>query len=97
MPRLQVLVDGQPMYDGDVPQWTLPTMPTSFPDALNSNGSPTTPLARIMFIRALLELFKGLLIQHGATGLTTPQVTVNTDTTDQFTLTVTTPLGHTRA
>lgn len=59
MPRLQVLVDGQTRYEGDVPESYLPQQPSMFPRALGAPGMQTaapTPLAKLMMLTALINL-----------------------------------------
>lgn len=97
MPHLQVLVDGETRYDGDVPEWTLPSRPEYFPAALQAEGdpsAPTTPLARLFLITALIELMRATLIRHPRLGLREDSVTVKTGAPGQFTLTVSSPVGQ---
>lgn len=96
MPHLTVLIDGQESFSGDVPEWTLPSRPEFFPAALQAEGNPnapTTPLARLFLITALIELMRATLINHPRLGLRPDAVTITTGTPGQFTLTVASPVS----
>ena len=62
MPHLEVLVDGEPRFTGEVPEHYLPSNPELFPQALGvDNTAPPTPLARLMMLTALTELLRRTL------------------------------------
>jgi hypothetical protein len=62
MPKLTVLVDDETAFEGQVPQWTLPTYPEQFPNALQSQpGMKPPPLAKLMMLTALIEVFRRAL------------------------------------
>lgn len=59
MAHLQVIVDGQTKYDGDVDDVILPSRPELFPDALRATAGQTpSPLARLTMLTALIEVFR---------------------------------------
>lgn len=91
MPWLEVWVEGDKRFAGDVPEWTLPSRPEHFPAALQAEGdptAPTTPLARLFLITALIELMRNTLIHHPRLGLNPDAVTITTHQPGTFTLTV---------
>jgi hypothetical protein len=64
MPHLQVLVDGEIRYEGEVAEQYLPSQPSMFPKALGAAGGPNTsptPLAKLMMLTALIELVRKAL------------------------------------
>lgn len=62
MPKLTVLVDDETAFEGQVPEWTLPTYPEQFPNALQPQpGMKPPPLAKLMMLTALIEVFRRAL------------------------------------
>jgi len=62
MAHMQVIVDGETTFEGDVDDVVLPTSPQMYPDALRMRpGVPPTPLARIAMLTALVELLRRTL------------------------------------
>lgn len=61
MPRLEILVDGEKQFDGDVPQALLPSRPELFPKALGQDtpqGTPPPPLAKLTALTGLVEVMR---------------------------------------
>lgn len=62
MPTLEVRVDGQVAFTGEVPEVVLPQRPELYPQVLRpQSGTAPTPLARIMMLTALLDLMRRAL------------------------------------
>ena len=59
--RLQIIVDGQTAYEGDVDPIILPSRPAMFPDAIRATSEQPTPLAKLMMLTALIELVRRAL------------------------------------
>lgn len=62
MAHLQVLVDGETKYDGEVDDVVLPSRPEMFPEALTATAGQTpTPLAKLTILTALIEVMRRAL------------------------------------
>lgn len=62
MAHMQVIVDGQTTFEGEVDEVVLPTRPEMYPEAMRMTpGVPPSPLARIAMLTALVELLRRTL------------------------------------
>lgn len=59
MALLEVRVDGEVKFSGEVDDVVLPSRPEMYPQALRATpGAPPTPLARITMLTALIDLMR---------------------------------------
>lgn len=64
MPHIQVIVDGETRYEGDVPDTGIPSRPELFPRALGQDlpaNTPPPPLAKLTMLTGVVEVLRRAL------------------------------------
>lgn len=91
MPHIQVLIDGETRYEGDVPDTVIPSRPELFPTALGQGlpaNTPAPPLAKLTMLTGVIEVLRR--------ALTSPMLNARVDVTPRamgcITITVDMPI-----